>query len=153
MEIKFPFRGDYLMSCHSTGHKSIFSNFLIIFFALIFFASFAFAAHTSTVNLEPEWSSADTEIDYDVTFCKTTGDTVNEVRIYKNYDGSINYTGFVCDDLLGWEKLYIGTYPACFYVADDSSPDYNPLDVDGECQTFSFTAHTPVASSWTTSSL
>ncbi|MFH1727990.1 MAG: hypothetical protein ABIA04_06190, partial [Pseudomonadota bacterium] len=113
----------------------------LLFIFTILFATMAFAAHTSTVDLQPEWSSADSDIDYTVTFCKTSGETVNEVRIYKNYDGSIFYTGFQCDDKLGWEKLYIGTYPACFYVSDGS----NPIDVDGECQDFTFSAHTPPA--------
>ena len=104
----------------------------------------AFAnTHIATVDLKPEWSPANQHVDYTTKFCKTSGDTVNEVRIYKNYDGSAFYTNFECLDKPGWEKLYISSYPACFYVADESSPDYNPLDKDGECAEFKFSAHTP----------
>ena len=111
---------------------------------LILFASGVFAGtHTSSVSLEPEWSVLSAVNNYNVTFCKLTGNTVNEVRIYKNYDGSIYYTNFSCEDKDGWEKLYIKSYPACFYVADNSSLDYDPLDQDGECETFYFSATAP----------
>ncbi len=103
----------------------------------------ALGAHSSTVELYPEWSPANADVDYTVEFCKTSGDTVNELRIYKNYDGSSYYTNFYCDERPGWELLYISTYPACFYIANDSSPDYNPLDSDGECVNFTFHAHSP----------
>jgi len=99
--------------------------------------------HTATATLEPEWSPANEHVDYSVEFCKITGDVVNEVRIYKNYDGTIYYTNFECADKPGWEKLYINTYPACFYIADKDSPYYDPLNEDGECETFYFSAHTP----------
>jgi len=99
------------------------------------------AAHTSSVDLQPEWSTANADIDYTVTFCRETGDDINEVRIYKNYDGSVNYTNFQCDDKLGWEKLYISTYPACFYVAKDPSHYLN--DTNGNCENFTFSAHSP----------
>ncbi len=106
-------------------------------------ASVVSAAHTTNASLNPEWSPADADVDYTVTFCKNSGDTVNEVRIYKDYDGSAFYTDFECDDKPGWEKLFINSYPACFYVADESSDDYNPLDTDGECEDFTFSAHSP----------
>jgi hypothetical protein len=105
------------------------------------------AVHNSEAMLTPQWSPANSHVDYNVQFCKMSGDTVNEVRIYKNYDGSQFYTQFECVDTPGWEKLNISTYPACFYVADDTSPNYNPLDVNGECQNFAFSAHSPVSNS------
>ncbi len=111
------------------------------------YAAPALAEHTSTAELQPEWSPSNQHVDYTVTICKNSGDTINEVRVYKNYDGSILYTDFGCDDKLGWEKLYISTYPACFYVADESSPYYDPINGDGECQNFTFSARTPVANS------
>ncbi len=105
------------------------------------FSSFAVSAtHSSSVVLAPEWSPANADVDYQVTFCKDSGDPVNEVRIYKNYDGSVLYSGFSCEPKDGWELLYIGTYPACFYVAKNSSVY---LDDDGDCETFEFSAHSP----------
>ena len=77
------------MSWLSYHKKSFINSFggkiSLLFLMLILFSSLAFATHTSSVNLQPEWSSANTNIDYTVTFCKQTGDPVNEVRIYQNY--------------------------------------------------------------------
>jgi len=98
--------------------------------------------HTSSVDLQPEWSPADEDVNYEVEFCWESGDEINEVRIYQNYDGSADYTDFQCDDKAGWEKLYISTYPACFYVARNSA-DY--LDEGNPCETFTFSAHSPEA--------
>ncbi|MDD5163448.1 MAG: hypothetical protein PHD95_04540 [Candidatus ainarchaeum sp.] len=123
----------------------IFYKLPLLILIVLSLAVSASAVHTSTADLQPEWSPANSNVNYTVTFCKTGGDSVNEVRIYKNYDGSIYYTNFVCDDKQGWEKLYIGTYPACFYVADANSPYYDPIDTDGECQAFTFSATTPQA--------
>ena len=117
---------------------------LFIAFAFAFSMNFVSATHTSNVSLEPEWSTLGAVNNYNVTFCKISGDTVNEVRIYKNWDGSLGYTNFSCEDKPGWEKLYIATYPACFYVADVASPNYNPLNQDNECETFHFSATAPV---------
>jgi hypothetical protein len=96
--------------------------------------------HTATVNLGPVWSPAGEHINFNSTFCWTGGDKIREVRIYKNWDGSINYTNFECADKPGWEKLYISTYPACFYVASDVSSE---LDSGHPCETFYFSAHSP----------
>jgi len=120
----------------------VFALVLVGFFVLKYVLP-VHAVHTSTASLEPEWSPANQIVNYTVTFCKISGDTINEVRIYKNYDGSVYYTNFQCYEKAGWELLYIGSYPACFYVANSSSPDYNPLDVNGECQNFTFSARTP----------
>ncbi|MBU0894241.1 MAG: hypothetical protein KKF48_02310 [Nanoarchaeota archaeon] len=117
---------------------------LIAVLGIVLFANGVSAnTHTSSVELTPEWSPADSDVDYTVTFCKLTGDTINEVRIYKNYEGSIDYTDFSCEEKAGWELLYISSYPACFYVADETSEDYNPLNENGECADFYFSAHTP----------
>jgi len=118
-------------------------KFVLLVLCVISYTSLAFADHNSSASLEPEWSPAGQNVDYTVTFCKISGDNVTEVRIYKNYDGSIYYTDFECDEKPGWELLYIGSYPACFYVANSSSPDYDPLDEDGECENFTFSATTP----------
>jgi len=126
-----------------SGSIKIFMLILTLVFTVASVSYPVYATHTSTASLEPEWSPANSQVDYTVTFCKITGDTVNEVRIYKNYDGSVYYTNFQCDEKPGWELLYIGSYPACFYVANSSSPYYDPLDDDNECENFTFSAHTP----------
>ncbi len=93
-------------------------------------------SHVSTAELYPEWSPANAHVDFTVQFCKVSGQSINEVRIYRNN----LYSNFQCDDKPGWEKLYISTYPACFYVATDSS---YYLDIDGECENFTFSADSP----------
>jgi hypothetical protein len=105
-----------LMSMQKQGHIDLpltnsrgerflsIGKYLLLFLCMLTLAVSAAAVHTSTVDLQPEWSPADSDVDYTVTFCKTSGAEVNEVRIYKNYDGSIYYSGFSCDDKPGWEK-------------------------------------------------
>ena len=71
---------------------NLFAFSVVFLFAISMMSISALGEHTSEAELQPEWSPADSDVDYTVTFCKTTGDTINEVRIYKNYDGSIYYT-------------------------------------------------------------
>jgi len=123
-----------------------FGSVLLVFsflLSLVFYTTIVLATHTSSADLEPEWSPANQNVEYTVEFCKLSGDTVNEVRIYRNYDGSVHYTNFQCYEKPGWELLYIGSYPACFYVANSSSPFYDPLDNDNECAEFRFSAVSP----------
>lgn len=96
------------------------------------------AAHASVADLQPEWSSANTNIAYSVGISNTAGDKIDEVRIYKNSQ----YSNFVCDPEPGWELLFINVLQACFYVANSSSPDYDPIDM-GETADFGFSATSP----------
>ncbi len=80
------------------------------------------AAHTSTAELEPEWSVPGVTNDYTVTITNDGPDTVDEVRIYKNE----LYGGFedssACEEKTGWELNFIGSRKACHYIA--ISPAY-----------------------------
>ena len=57
---------------------------LLVGYVLVIYAVPVFAAHTSTADLEPEWSAAGQFVDYTVTITNNGPDTVDEVRIYKN---------------------------------------------------------------------
>ncbi len=95
----------------------------------------AFATHTSSASLEPEWSPAGQTVNYTVTISNSGPDSVDEVRIYRN----MSYTNFQCDEKTGWEKQFIVTKQACHYIAEGS--DYY-ID-SGESDTFTFSATTP----------
>ncbi|MEW6295289.1 MAG: hypothetical protein AB1467_03255 [Candidatus Diapherotrites archaeon] len=114
-------------------------KFTLILFLFTIFASTASALHTSTAELQPEWSPAGEPVNYTVTFCNdgTSTHDVDEVRIYRN----MSYTNFVCDDKAGWEKYFISAKQACQYVAIDSSSG-NYIS-PGECEDFTFSATTP----------
>ena len=93
----------------------------------------ASAAHTSTADLEPEWSATGQNINYEVNITNDGPDTVDEVRIYKNE----NYEDFLCDENSGWELYFIQTLQACFYVRDPDT--IGP----GQSEEFTFSATTP----------
>ncbi|NOQ55427.1 MAG: hypothetical protein GQ477_01330, partial [Nanohaloarchaea archaeon] len=123
--------------------------FMFVIFAACFLAASAMPAfgvsvalHTSTADLQPEWSPAGQTVSYTVELCNTgnNGDEpVDEIRIYKNE----NYGGFLdasaCDDIAGWEKTFINYKKACHYIAEGSDNYINP----GFCKTFGFHADTP----------
>jgi len=95
----------------------------------------AFATHTSTVDLQPEWSSANTNIEYTVTFTNNGPDAVGEIRIYKNE----NYVDFVCNPKTGW----VLSEPApgiCNYYA---YPQADNKIMPGNSEFFIFSAKTP----------
>ncbi len=96
------------------------------------------ATHSSSADLQPEWSAAGQTMDYTVTLCNnaTSEDDIDEVRIYKNTD----YTNFIANNKTGW---YLGDYNPVKkyypYTAINSSYYLTP----GDCANFTFSATTP----------
>ncbi|MFH1916538.1 MAG: hypothetical protein ABIJ21_04695 [Nanoarchaeota archaeon] len=115
--------------------KKIILAAIVILTALIM-ANSAYATHTSTAELEPEWSPAGQSIDYSVSTCNTGGDNIDEFRIYDN----ILYTDFECDEIPGWTLTFIPTHPpSCLYIAENADDEI----ASGECETFTFSATSP----------
>jgi hypothetical protein len=112
---------------------AILSILLVTVFAMMFYVIPVLAAHTSTADLQPEWSPAGQNISYAVTITNFGPDTVDEVRIYKNE----NYTDFFCDEKPGWYYNFIKPLQACHYVHD---PDKIPAN---ETEDFTFYAVVP----------
>ncbi|RLG14552.1 MAG: hypothetical protein DRN66_01650, partial [Candidatus Nanohalarchaeota archaeon] len=105
--------------------------------AILVLASVGFATHTSTADLEPEWSAAGQSMDYTVTFYNNASSThaIGEVRIYRND----NYTNFTCNQKLGW----ILSEPApgiCNYYGYPQGVNTIPV---GGSEYFTFSATTP----------
>jgi len=91
--------------------------------------------HTSSADLQPEWSPAGQNVDYTVTITNYGPDAVDEVRIYRN----MQYTNFQCDEKPGWEYNFIVAKQACQYVAENSSYYITA----GNNDSFTFSATTP----------
>jgi hypothetical protein len=123
--------------------KLISSNFLkkkfrfsILFISILLLALPAFATHTSSAELQPEWTTPEVDMNYTVTITNNGPDDVDEVRIYKNAD----YNNFVCEEKDGWELNFIVSKQACHYIAKDT----NHLIKEGANETFYFSARAPV---------
>ena len=118
-------------------------RFKIVFFvcliALLACATPVYATHTSSAELQPEWSPAGQDVDYTVTICNnpTSTHSVDEVRIYMNENYTYNIPP--CDEKEGWELNWINVKKACHYIAYNSSYYITP----GGCDSFNFTARTP----------
>ncbi|MBN2330935.1 MAG: hypothetical protein JXC85_03900, partial [Candidatus Aenigmarchaeota archaeon] len=97
------------------GAISIIALIPLLFVA--FYVMPVLAAHTSSAELEPEWSVPGVTNDYTVTIHNDGPDTVDEVRIYKNE----LYGGFedasACEEKTGWELQFISSRKACHYIA------------------------------------
>lgn len=100
-------------------------------------------AHTATATLEPEWSPANTSIDYTAEICvDSDSDPVDEVRIYRHMNEKSTYTDFVCEAKDGWSLTYIeigDRKESCLYVAQEEDSYIE----GGSCETFEFSATTP----------
>ena len=120
-----------------TGAAKIGAVFALFLFVVTisYLGTTAFAVHTSTAELEPEWSQPGVGNDYTVTITNNGIHTVDEVRIYRN----MLYDDFVCDEKTGWEMNFIVAKQACEYVATDVSYHIT----SGNFDTFTFSATAP----------
>ena len=97
--------------------------------------------HEASVDFEPKWSPADTNVDYTVEICVDGGsDPVDEVRLYRHMNDKSTYTDFVCEEKTGWSITSLGDpKESCLYIAHNSSYYIE----SGECEVFEFSATTP----------
>ncbi len=115
---------------------AVISLIVLAVIATSVFAVGVFAAtHTSSAELEPEWSTPSVTNDYDVEITNDGPDTVDEVRVYRNMD----YTNFTCEEKTGWWLSFIEPKQACHYVAINSN--YHILN--GTSDIFEFSATAP----------
>ena len=107
-----------------------------LIFSIFLSSGVSFATHTSSVELQPEWSPAGENVEYSVNICNDVGSThdIDEIRIYKS-DG---YSNLQCEGKAGWELDTVSTKDACQYVASS----LNSI-APGSCETFHFSATTP----------
>ncbi len=112
-------------------------SLLIFAFLLTVGASPALATHTSSAELQPEWSAAGQNMDYTVTFYNDANSThaIGEVRIYRNDQ----YTNFVCDDKTGWYRSEPAPGICNYYALPQAT---NSIPPGGSAQ-FTFSAITP----------
>jgi hypothetical protein len=98
----------------------------------------AFATHTSTAELQPEWSAANQQNFYTVTICNDGSSThsIDEVRIYQN----VNYIDFFADEKTGWYKAEFNPVKKHYQYTAETTDDF--ID-PGECADFTFSATTP----------
>ena len=99
------------------------------------FAGFVSATHTSSVDLQPEWSPAGQSVNYTVTFTNNGPDAVGEVRIYKNE----NYNPFNCDQKTGWLLSEPAPGICNYYAYPQTDNKISP----GNSEFFTFSATTP----------
>lgn len=124
------------------------SFFLVVFFVALcmcsapVFSFISITAHTSSAELQPEWSAAGQLMDYTVTITNQGPDAIKEVRIYQNP----NYTDFQCEEKTDWTLVFVENYPdpelgtvdLCWYFTDNSHAI--PY---GSHEDFEFSATTP----------
>jgi hypothetical protein len=114
----------------------------LLVFSIITISAYAvFVAantHTSTADLEPEWSTPGVTNPYTVTICNndSSNDEIDEVRIYQN---SL-YTNFDADEKTGWYKSPFNPIKEYYQYTATSSSDY--IDPN-ECTDFTFSATAP----------
>jgi len=122
--------------------------FMFVIFAACFLAASAmpvFAVHTSTPNLQPEWSSAGENMDYAVEIFNSAGsDPIDEVRIFR----ALDYSDFDCEPKTGWQLIENLTWydadlggltKMCWYYTLDSNNN-----IQGNSSTvFEFSATVP----------
>jgi len=115
-------------------------SIVLILTCLIVLMAYAMSStlmHTSTADLQPEWSPANQDVDYTVTINNTGGDTIDEVRIYQNPQ----YVNFDCKNKTGWRLVFVDDFEPgidlCWYFDE---PDTIPA---GESDDFEFSAKTP----------
>ncbi len=88
--------------CFSNKLKSSSFMFISLFLFAFMFASPALATHTSTADLQPEWSAAGMNMDYSVEIFNSVGsDPIDEVRIFR----ALDYEDFDCEPKTGWELI------------------------------------------------
>ena len=83
------------------GGKTKVAILSLIILAILTISIFAITiganTHTSSAELQPEWSTPGVTNDYTVTITNQGPDTVDEVRIYRN----MQYSEFVCKEKRG----------------------------------------------------
>lgn len=108
---------------------------------LLAYNPFIGAIHSSTADLDPEFSSSGKDMFYTVTISNFGPDVVDEVRIYKNplYGGFTDSSA--CENKAGWEKQFIESKKSCAYITRIENNGIVP----GESDTFQFRATAPKA--------
>jgi len=122
----------------ATGASGLLTVTVILISSLILFSIPVLAIHTSTAELQPEWSASGQTMEYTVTFYNNASsqDDIGEVRIYQND----NYEEFECDEKTGW----ILSEPApgiCNYYG---YPRGTVKIIAGQSEFFTFSAKTSV---------
>jgi hypothetical protein len=99
-------------------------------------------AHTAVLDLDPEWSPAGQNVDYDMNLHNNGPDSIDEIRIFKNP----SYSNFQCDNFTGWTLVEISNFPdtpfgqatdMCWYYTGSSQ-----IPSGGDA-TFEFSATVP----------
>ena len=81
---------------------------LIALSAIIVYAGVVIAnTHTAELDLDPEWSAAGQNTEYDMNLHNNGPDSIDEIRIFKNPE----YSNFNCEEVADWTLVEIVNFP------------------------------------------